>query len=677
MSTYRTLFLVVILALLTVLPAQAQAPPPSNPLNSLKTVGIAAPKNLNQFLKPGTGTAIDPRAKAAAVALGKALFWDQAVGSDGQACATCHYSAGADTRIQNQVDPGLRSVPPDPNFNSPFFAADIQLAVNHFNFCQDAVSNDIVSSQGVYDTQFGGVGSGVCPSNRTCQTGAMFDVYGEIDASGPASIFQANGVQVRNVEPRNAPTQINAVFNYRNFWDGRARNEFNGVDPIGDLDPTARVLLNVGGTLTPVTLTGKLRLENSSLASQAVGPALSDMEMSYRGRTFPDLGRKLLALTNALPNQHVDPNDSVLGNNKAAGVQSLSGKGINKSYVNLVKAAFQDKWWSGGTDLGNGATTQMANNFSLFWGLAVQMYESTLVANDSPFDRAFDAYNAGKAGNPRTCGTLSDPTPCATGWTPTLQHAVNVFEGKGKCANCHGGPETTNASVRYVNGEKLERMLMKEGVAVYDVGFYNTGVRRCVGDTHGNVTGVCDDAGIGTTIGPLALPLSNLAFFQLLLNNDPSVAPVCANTPEACVVPKVQGLEPRALNPNERIAVVGAFKTPGLRNIALQSPFFHDGGDLALADVVDFYNGGGYFADVNHDNMDPDIEQLNLDDADKAALVALMQAMTDERVRLEKAPFDHPQLFIPNFGELPAVGGNGSAGLRTFEQNLQDPPARP
>jgi len=45
---------------------------------------------------------------AAAIQLGKALFWDMQVGSDGvQACASCHFQAGADPRITNQVSPGL------------------------------------------------------------------------------------------------------------------------------------------------------------------------------------------------------------------------------------------------------------------------------------------------------------------------------------------------------------------------------------------------------------------------------------------------------------------------------------------------------------------------------------------------------------------------------------------
>src|SRR5262245_33249168 len=68
-------------------------PPPS-----LRTVPPPKPVNLADFV-------VD---EAAAVALGKALFWDMQAGSDGiQACATCHFHAGADSRLKNQVNPGL------------------------------------------------------------------------------------------------------------------------------------------------------------------------------------------------------------------------------------------------------------------------------------------------------------------------------------------------------------------------------------------------------------------------------------------------------------------------------------------------------------------------------------------------------------------------------------------
>jgi cytochrome c peroxidase len=100
------------------LPAWSQFVEPPNPLGSLKTVPTPEPANLNQFLKSDGQGRIFPAARAAAIALGKALFWDQAAGSDGQACASCHFNAGADSRTRNQLNPGFRAIPSQTHFGA-------------------------------------------------------------------------------------------------------------------------------------------------------------------------------------------------------------------------------------------------------------------------------------------------------------------------------------------------------------------------------------------------------------------------------------------------------------------------------------------------------------------------------------------------------------------------------
>src|SRR5262245_14433109 len=68
----------------------------------LRGVAPPQPSNLADFIKD----------RDAALRLGKALFWDMQVGSDGvQACASCHFRAGADPRSKNQLSPGLKHVP--------------------------------------------------------------------------------------------------------------------------------------------------------------------------------------------------------------------------------------------------------------------------------------------------------------------------------------------------------------------------------------------------------------------------------------------------------------------------------------------------------------------------------------------------------------------------------------
>src|SRR5436190_3561493 len=64
------------------------------PLASLKTVAPPTPTGVDRYVLDQT----------ALIVLGKALFWDVQAGSDGRtACATCHFHAGADHRLQNQL----------------------------------------------------------------------------------------------------------------------------------------------------------------------------------------------------------------------------------------------------------------------------------------------------------------------------------------------------------------------------------------------------------------------------------------------------------------------------------------------------------------------------------------------------------------------------------------------
>jgi len=96
--------------------------------------------------------------------------------------------------------------------------------------------------------------------------------------------------------------------------------------------------------------------------------------------------------------------------------------------------------------------------------------------------------------------------------------------------------------------------------------------------------------------------------------------------------------------------VQGAFKIPSLRNVALTAPYFHNGDALTLRDVVELYSRGGNVAPIqtlDGSIIEPlGIPSLTSDEID--AIVAFLEALTDERVLYRRAPFDHPQLFVPN-----------------------------
>jgi cytochrome c peroxidase len=75
------------------------------------------------------------------------------------------------------------------------------------------------------------------------------------------------------------------------------------------------------------------------------------------------------------------------------------------------------------------------------------------------------------------------------------------------------------------------------------------------------------------------------------------------------------------------------YKTPSLRNVALTSPYMHDGSLRTLEEVVQFYSRGG----APHDGLDPLIEPLHLKSEEIAALVAFLNSLTGSNIEALEA----------------------------------------
>jgi cytochrome c peroxidase len=630
--------------------------PPADmiPLNQ---VPIPQPPNLAQFVKNTN----------AAVRLGKAFFWDMQAGSDGiQACATCHFHAGADSRLKNQINPGANAgdatfgdvtwvLAGDPGvLGFPQFGPNYLLEPTDFPLHQRVDpeltsspvifdTDDVIASQGVRLSQF----SGVLP-------GSAIDLTTPLDDP----VFNLGlGHNLRRVTGRHVPSVINAVFNFSNFWDGRAHFLFNGENPFGPLDQGAGIWREVDGQLVkqPVAI------QFASLASQAVGPPLDEVEMSARGRTFPFLGRKLLSLT-PLGKQLVHPGDSVLGPlslaTKLPDGTVTDVKGLNTSYTQMIQDAFVDTLWNSAESTPAGFT-QMEANFSLFWGLAIQLYEATLVSDQTRFDQ----FVGGDT----------------TAMNDTEKLGFQVFLGVGACAACHVGTEFTSHSVRsiaFVNNlsnRAIELMFTADGnQVIYDQGFINTGV-----------TPTEDDLGRGGT-APFTNPLTGqrfpLSFSHLAELEALGQLPF----PTLALPVVVPGPVPGPVPPDFPVSANGLFKVPGLRNVELTAPYMHNGSMSTLNQVVDFYIRSGNFPTHNLADLDPvileGILQMVNDTARQTALIAFLKTLTDQRVVRESAPFDHPELFIPE-GEpevltrILARDANGvTSSPNSFPPSITSPP---
>ncbi len=72
---------------------------------------------------------------------------------------------------------------------------------------------------------------------------------------------------------------------------------------------------------------------------------------------------------------------------------------------------------------------------------------------------------------------------------------------------------------------------------------------------------------------------------------------------------------------------LGRFKSPSLRNVELTAPYMHDGRLATLEAVIDHYT-----REVkNHPNLDGRARRRNLSANDKAALVAFLKTLTDQK----------------------------------------------
>jgi cytochrome c peroxidase len=182
-------------------------------------------------------------------------------------------------------------------------------------------------------------------------------------------------------------------------------------------------------------------------------------------------------------------------------------------------------------------------------GKALAAYQETLQSGRTPFDELRDALARG------------DPEG-ATKYPAPAQRGLRIFVGKGNCASCHAGPNFT------------------------DGGFHNVGTasRRQNG---------APDAGRQDGIR------------KLLANRFSLVGPYAGDAPQE----KVAATRAAAKESN----VAGAFRTPGLREVALTAPYLHDGSLATLCDVA-----------ARH----PRKRQASLSAAERSDLVAFLETLT-------------------------------------------------
>ena len=231
-----------------------------------------APKALETLPLPSVDVSAYVADETAAIALGKALFWDQQMGSDGiVACATCHFSFGVDARTKNTVAPGGFASAQSPNFDDDaFYGPNKDLNPEMFPFHAkvdplkrtidfpddenlEGENEDLQRSRRKYSSQqqrrcwIARISRRLFKSLIKAGSGFAAVEKGAKEkkknggVSEETKLFKEGKTRHRAVTGRNAPTTYGAAFHRYLLWDGRANDKFNGVSEHGDADADAKV----------------------------------------------------------------------------------------------------------------------------------------------------------------------------------------------------------------------------------------------------------------------------------------------------------------------------------------------------------------------------------------------------------------------------------------------------
>jgi cytochrome c peroxidase len=195
-------------------------------------------------------------------------------------------------------------------------------------------------------------------------------------------------------------------------------------------------------------------------------------------------------------------------------------------------------------------------------GKAIAAYLETLVSSRSAFDEFRDALGR-------------DDRAAAARYPLAAQRGLKIFVGKGNCGFCHFGPAFTNGEFA-------------------DVGIsYFVAKGRVDSGRHGGIKELRADR--FNLLGPY--------------NDDPG----------GTAAGKTRHVASQHRN-------FGEFKVPGLRNVALTSPYMHNGSLATLRDVVLHYS------DLNEERLHADGERilrpLKLSPREVDDLVAFLESLT-------------------------------------------------
>ena len=250
---------------------------------------------------------------------------------------------------------------------------------------------------------------------------------------------------------------------------------------------------------------------------------------------------------------------------------------------------------------------------------AIAAYEYTLISKDSPFDRWAEA------GFPQT------------GLTPAAQRGARLFVGKAACAECHSGPLFTDNQFH--------------NIGVPQLGQYVPTTAECPAGAFCDC--VSDDFGLPENCLPIGARdgLRKLQANRFRRDSEWSDDEECRRHFALHSQQSYTDAHPDECDSKVKYYSMpltdelrGAWRTPGLRDVALTAPYMHNGMYKTLRETIVHYNKGGIhgLGGETIGAIDDKILELNLTEQEIDDLVAFLETLTGQVDPAVIAPPDVP-----------------------------------
>lgn len=399
----------------------------------------------------------------------------------------------------------------------------------------------------------------------------------------------------------NGQQTVNSAFYELAYWNGRNDSLWSQIVAVVE----SHVSVNGSRMRVAWRILDKYKAEYEAVFGEYPLPAIMDSVEAQKARLEPDGSCKLDANLECPPECHTTYGTCLPRfpfEARPGFVEFGHFPECNWGDNDDILQPFNDAW-----DCMQLADQRAATRIYVNFAKAIAAYEFTLVSRDSPFDRW------AAAGFPP--GMLS----------PAAERGARLFVGKAACAECHSGPNFTDSKFH--------------NIGVPQLGTYVPTTADCPAG------GWCDCVTDDTALPENCLPdgardgLRKLRANRFRRDSEWSDDMECRSNfvlhsqqsytdahPDEC-----DGrVKYYSLNLDD--SMKGAWRTPGLRDVALTAPYMHDGVYQTLREVVVHYNQGGVheLGGENVGTIDPLIKPLNLTDQEIDDLVAFMEALTGQ-----------------------------------------------